>query len=154
MGLSLSDLIILTSWSLHKLCIFLCGLDPGSYWPTEIFGYTNTTHLGHTSSLVQIIFSFWNWMLTSLSAIVFPLVHGQMLVSAPAMKFELTAGLPEPGPFPGAQPPIGLGQLGQVNRPAACLQWGLVPCCNMAHCLRTWVEGGGFIQEMDQEMGF
>lgn len=51
---------------------------------------------------------------------------------------------PEPGPFPGAQPPIGLGQLGQVNRPAACLQWGLVPCCNLAHCLSTEVEGGRF----------
>lgn len=53
----------------------------------------------------------------------------------------------------GTQCPIGLGQLGQVNRPAACLQWGLVPCCNMAHCLRAELEGEGFIQEMDQGMG-
>lgn len=53
----------------------------------------------------------------------------------------------------GTKCPIGLGQLGQVNRPAACLQWGLVPCCNMAHCLRAELEGEGFIQEMDQGMG-
>lgn len=31
-----------------------------------------------------------------------------------------------------------------MNRPAACLQWGLVPCCSTAHCLRDWVRGGRF----------
>lgn len=106
-GLPLSDLLLLTSWSLHTFHIYLSGLGSGSYWPAERFGYMNT--LGHTGSLVQIIFTFWNWIRTSFSAIVFPLVHGQMPVSPPARKFEFTVGSPEPGPFPGAQPPIGLG---------------------------------------------
>lgn len=41
-GLLLSDLLLLTSRSLHKFQIYLRGLDPGSYWPTERSWYMNT----------------------------------------------------------------------------------------------------------------
>lgn len=41
-GLPLSDLLLLTSRSLHKFQIYLSGLDPGSYWPTRRFRHMNT----------------------------------------------------------------------------------------------------------------
>lgn len=87
-GLLLSDLLLL------KLL---------TYWEIWVNEHT------HSSSLVQIIFTFWIWLLSLLFAIVLPLVPWQMPVWALARKLEFTVGSPEPGPFPGAQPPIGLG---------------------------------------------
>ena len=101
-GLLLSDLLLLTSRSLHKFHIHLRDLEPGSYWPAERSWDMNTFSSSHAQTLVELnaVITFCCCFATG------PLVDS---FSAPVKKLEFTASSLEPGPFPGAQPPIGLG---------------------------------------------